>query len=72
MAEFLTDTELEDLTGLKQSAAQARWLKKERIRFRRRVDGALRVLWSDVKARPGEQHTQPSAQPNFSALPAVR
>lgn len=67
---FLTADELEDLTGLVQPAAQARWLKKERIRARRRADGALRVLWDDVRARPQERAMP--AQPNFSALPSVR
>lgn len=72
MSEFLTPAELEDLTGLKQPAAQARWLRKEKIRVRRRADGALRVLWDDVKARPREAAPIGRTQPNFEVLHAGR
>lgn len=51
MTHFLTDTDLADLTGLKQPAAQARYLLGKGYRFDCNARGVPRVLWSQVEAR---------------------
>jgi hypothetical protein len=48
---FLTATELEELTHRKYGAWQARVLDSMGIRYRRRLDGTLAVLWSDVEGK---------------------
>lgn len=40
---FLTDDELEDATRYRQPAAQARFLERMRVPYRRRRDGTLLV-----------------------------
>lgn len=65
---FMTQDEVEDMTGLVQGAAQIRWLERNGLRrdvdFKVRSDGKPRVLASAIqpKAPP------PSRRPNFSAL----
>ncbi len=71
MSEFLSETELIDLTGLVQKAAQARWLRKNRFEFVVRADGAPRVLRDHVKVRLGAMHDDnPSVtiEPDWSAI----
>jgi hypothetical protein len=48
---FLTEAELEDLTHRKYGAWQARVLDSMEIRYRRRPDGSLAVLRSDVEGK---------------------
>jgi hypothetical protein len=41
---FLTESELQELTGYVKPAAQARWLKRNGIRFfRQRMTGCIKV-----------------------------
>jgi hypothetical protein len=65
---FLTDDQLADLTGLKQPAAQRRWLIREHVPFRVRADGLNRVLAADLAGR--EQ--PPPARPRFDAITPAR
>jgi hypothetical protein len=51
MTNFLTDIDLEELTGLKQPAAQARYLRSKGYRFDCNARGVPRVLWAQVEAR---------------------
>jgi hypothetical protein len=51
VSQFLTDIELVELTGLKQPAAQARYLHSKGYRFDCNARGVPRVLWSQVQAR---------------------
>lgn len=69
--EFLTPADLEELTGLRQGAAQIRWLRKAGVKVYKRADGKPRVLWADLKERRESRQRGP-AQPNFEALHAPR
>jgi hypothetical protein len=52
---FLTETDLEDLTGYKLSRKQAEVLSRHKINYVERRDGKLRVTWDQVN--------QPGARP---------
>lgn len=43
MSLLLSDDELQDITHLRQPAAQARFLERMRVPYRRRADGTLLV-----------------------------
>lgn len=51
MLDFLTPPELAELTGLHQTAAQARWLKARGWKFETTAHGALRVTRNQFRAR---------------------
>lgn len=51
MSAFLSHAELEELTGRKYGAWQAKVLDAMKIRYRRRPDGSLAVLWADVNEK---------------------
>lgn len=71
---YLTADELEDQTGLKQSAAQRKHLEADGLRkgvhFFVRADGKLRVLRAALieRAKPVAKSPPMAAQPNFGAL----
>lgn len=46
---FLTDDDLEELTGSPQTATQKKVLSKNNIYFVERNDGKLRVCWYHVE-----------------------
>lgn len=48
-AMFLTPHELADFTGLRQKAAQCRWLTRNGIPFRKRADGRAVVSRDHVR-----------------------
>ena len=48
---FLTDAEIEDLTGYRQPARQARALDERGVRYFLRRDGRVRVTWDQVNAQ---------------------
>lgn len=56
---FLTQQELEELTHRKYGAWQARVLESMGIRYRKRPDGTVAVLRSDVE---GKQDTRRAPQ----------
>jgi len=63
---FLTADELYELTGLRQAAAQIRWLQRNGVEHYVRADGKVRVR----HAAFGEQNTAKSSivEPDFEAL----
>lgn len=64
MNAFLTDAEVEDLTGYSQSSRQAAALRKMRIAHQMRpTDGKVRVTWDQVN-RPdgGETRRRPNLE----------
>lgn len=63
---FLTMTQLQELTGLSQSAAQVRWLQKNGIRHYVRADGRPSVTVAAIEGREGQAMQR--ARPNFAAL----
>lgn len=67
---FLTPEELEDLTGLKQSAAQIRWLQKNGVEHYVRADGRVRVVPAALEPARGD--TKAATKPNFEVLRAHR
>jgi hypothetical protein len=66
---FLTPEQLEDLTGLIQPHAQARWLAKNEIEHYVRVDGKVRVP-NPIRKIGGVP--QVSANPRFEAVQVRR
>ncbi len=48
MKDFLTDQEIEELTGAKQESKQKEILTKNRIFFVERMDGKIEVCWHHV------------------------
>lgn len=68
---FLTDDELADLTGLRQAAAQIRWLRKNKVKVYERADGKPRVPRWAVESREDRPQVG-QVSPNFEALRAAR
>ncbi len=60
---FLTDAEIETLTGRRQAAAQIRFLQRRQIHHIVNAAGRPVVAWTSVAG--GEA---PRARPNFAAL----
>lgn len=60
---FLTGEQLETLTGLRQAAAQRRWLTRQGVPFRQRVDGRPVVLEADLR-----QTEAAPTRPKFDAV----
>ncbi len=60
---FLSDSDIEFMTGYKQPAAQIRWLQKWRIRHAVAANGRPRVTREAVNGAE-----RPKAAPNFAAL----
>jgi hypothetical protein len=48
---FLTPDDLRDLTGLRRSSAQIRWLSAQGLRYVLGADGRPRVLRAEVEGR---------------------
>lgn len=67
---FLTPAELEDFTGLKQAAAQIRWLQKNGVEHYVRADGQVRVVRSKLESK--ESSATAVTRPNFEVLRAHR
>lgn len=67
---FLTPEQLEDLTGLKQAAAQIRWLQKNGVEHYVRADGQVRVVPAALEPARGD--TRSVTKPNFEVLRAHR
>jgi hypothetical protein len=78
---FLTDTDLQSLTGYKRAAEQRRWLTSHGWAFEVRADGKNRVLLQEVQAKMltghaagsrSHRHAHRSAEPDLAALRALR
>jgi prophage regulatory protein len=65
---FLTDAELEFMTGYKQPAAQIRWLQRWGIRHVVNAFGYPRVTRAAVEGTEETGLQRPRATPNFEAL----
>jgi hypothetical protein len=65
LSHLLSDTELADLTGVEQAAAQIRVLQEHGLRPVVRRDGKPRVTWEAVTAAMLKAE---KAAPNFGAL----
>jgi hypothetical protein len=65
---FLTDAELEFMTGYKQAAAQIRWLQRWHIRHVVNTFGYPRVTRAAVEGTTKTKPERPRATPNFEAL----
>ena len=72
---FLTDEQVVDMTGLRQSAAQIRWLTQNGVKHWIRADGKPRVPRWVAEGRQESSATPdlPSelTQPDFGALRRV-
>ena len=55
---FLTESELVTLTGVRQKAAQRRWLANNRIPFRVRADGRATVSRQHVERLLGSANVR--------------
>jgi hypothetical protein len=67
---FLTDAQLVELTGLRQPAAQRRWLATQHIPCRIRADGKNVVLASDLSSQTDQPPAK--ARPRFDAVHPAR
>jgi hypothetical protein len=74
---FLTDTDLQSLTGYKRPAEQRRWLTSHGWAFEVRGDGKNRVLLEEARAKmvtrqtastTGLRNVGRSAEPDLAAL----
>lgn len=65
---FLTEAEIEFMTGYTQPAAQIRWLQKWRIRHVVNAIGYPRVTRAAVEGTTKTEPERPRTRPNFEAL----
>jgi hypothetical protein len=66
---FLTDAELEYMTGYKQPAAQIRWLQKWRIRHVVNAMGQPRVTRAAVEGTQQREPERSRTEPNWAPPP---
>ncbi|GAB6386945.1 DUF4224 domain-containing protein [Stutzerimonas marianensis] len=63
---FLSNNDVEQLTGFKKPSAQARWLEQVGLPFFKGGDGKLKVLRLAVEQRLGVIHAaQPKRKPQL-------
>lgn len=67
---FLTDAQLEEMTGYRTYTGQAKWLVENGYSFDRRRDGRPNVLIDQVRARQRCNTTESKPGPDFSWLEA--
>jgi len=70
---FLTDQDMESLTGYKRSGDQRRWLAKHGWAFEVRADGKNRILTEEARNRmltgsSSQRSGQRSSEPDLAAL----
>ena len=65
MKDFLTDQEIEELTGAKQESKQKEILTKNRIFFVERMDGKIKVCWHHVHHAQRDWHIPHPLQNDF-------
>lgn len=67
--DFLTEEQVEKLTGKRRLSAQIRNLKERGIPYDVNGAGELLVLWSVVEAKMGiKRPTEAAPEPNWSAM----
>lgn len=64
---FLTDQDLEELTGYIQPNKQARSLREHGISYVLRRDGKIRVTWDSV-SHPSKKSADLTEEPNWEAI----
>tara|TARA_B100001063_G_scaffold244727_1_gene278342 strand:+ start:12519 stop:12725 length:207 start_codon:yes stop_codon:yes gene_type:complete len=67
MNDFLTELEIEDLTGAKQVSKQKEILSKNKIFFVERTDGKIKVCWHHVHNPMVEKQSDTDALINWNA-----
>lgn len=65
---FLTDAELQELTGRERPHAQVTVLRRNGVRFYRRADGRLRVPRAEIAPDAGAHAAAAAEEPDFDAL----
>jgi len=69
---FLTDSEIEQLTGYKRPADQRRWLTNRGWCFEVRADGKNSILIEEARARLLSRNpTERATEPDLEALRAM-
>jgi hypothetical protein len=69
MSMFMTDAELEEMTGLQRPSAQIRWMDRYGIKYVVSAEGRPRVLRSHLeRMMDGGKSAGKRPQPNFEAL----
>ena len=66
MNDLLTDAELVEFTGCKQSSKQAKTLDMNGIYYFRRPDGKIRTTWHHF--HNPYNHANGNSEPNFDAI----
>jgi len=67
MNDLLTENEIEELTGARQSSKQADVLNRNGIYYILRMDKTIRVTWHAVH-NPHQKITQAVEKPDFDAI----
>jgi len=67
MNDFLSDQEIEELTGAKQVSKQKEILTKNRIYFVERTDGKIKVCWHHVHNPMVEPQSETDSLINWKA-----
>lgn len=67
MNDFLSEQELEELTGAKQVSKQKEILSKNKIFFVERTDGKIKVCWHHVHNPMVEKQSEVDALINWNA-----
>jgi len=67
VSSLLSDDELLELSGLKQGAAQVRFLRREYgLSVPRRVDGKVRVTWDAINQAVARSKAAPATGPRWT------
>lgn len=67
MSALLTDDDLQNLSGLKQGAAQARFLQRSYgLNVPRRADGRVRVTWDAINQAVTKGKTAVTTGPRWT------
>lgn len=67
MSAILTDEDLQELSGLKQGAAQAKFLQRAYgLNVPRRPDGRVRVTWDAINQAITKGKTAPTTGPKWT------
>ena len=65
---FLSAHDLIVLTGVRQKAAQRRWLARNGVSFFIRADGGPAVIWESLDSSEAPSKAHRASGPDFSAL----
>ena len=65
---FLSDEQVQRLTGYKQPAYQCRWLARNRVHFYQAADGRPIVTEDAIRSPEGRKSGRRPSEPNYAAL----